>query len=81
MEINKKYNIIYADPPWSFSSKELQKYGGVRFTSFDKHYQTQSKNWIKDLPVNTISETDCALFMWVTDFHLPFAFELLIYPF
>ena len=45
---NKKYNIIYADPPWSFSSKELQKYGGVRFTSMDKHYQTQSKNWIKE---------------------------------
>ena len=33
---NKKYNIIYADPPWSFSSKELQKYNGIRFTSIDK---------------------------------------------
>jgi hypothetical protein len=22
----RKYNIIYADPPWNFSSKELQKY-------------------------------------------------------
>lgn len=48
---DKKYQIIYADPPWAFSSKELQKYGGKRFTNIDKHYQTQSKNWIKDLPV------------------------------
>ena len=72
---NKKYQIIYADPPWSFSSKELQKYGGLRFTSMDKHYKTQSKNWIKDLPVSDISETDCALFMWSTDAHLGEAIE------
>jgi N6-adenosine-specific RNA methylase IME4 len=72
---NKKYQIIYADPPWAFSSKELQKYGGVRFTSMDKHYKTQDKNWIKDLPVSNISETDCALFMWSTDAHLGEAIE------
>lgn len=23
---NKKYNIIYCDPPWNFSSKEPNKY-------------------------------------------------------
>ena len=72
---NKKYNIIYADPPWSFSSKELQKYGGVRFTSMDKHYQTQSKNWIKELPIKNISKNDCALFMWTTDAHIKEAIE------
>ena len=67
---NKKYQIIYADPPWAFSSKELQKYKGKRFTSINKHYQTQSKNWIKDLRVNDIAETDSALFLWSTDAHL-----------
>lgn len=41
---NKKYNIIYADPAWSFSSKELQTYNGKRFSSIEKHYLTQSKN-------------------------------------
>jgi len=44
---DKKYQIIYADPPWHFSSKELQTYNGVRFTSMDKHYETQKKDWIK----------------------------------
>lgn len=72
---NKKYQIIYADPPWSFSSKELQTYGGVRFTSIDKHYKTQSKDWIKQLPVQSITDKDCALFMWSTDAHLKEAIE------
>jgi len=72
---DKKYQIIYADPPWSFSSKELQKYGGVRFTSMDKHYPTQKKSWIKSLPVEKIATCDCALFMWTTDAHLKEAIE------
>ena len=72
---NKKYNIIYADPAWSFSSKELCKYDGKRFTSMDKHYPTQSKTWIKDLPVNNITNNDCALFLWTTDAHIKDAIE------
>lgn len=72
---NKKYHIIYADPPWSFSSKELQKYDGKRFTSMDKHYKTQSKTWIKNLPVHDITEKDCGLFLWSTDAHLGEAIE------
>ena len=71
----KKYNVIYADPPWSFSSKELQKYDGVRFTPITKHYEVQSKHWIKELPVSNISDTDCALFMWSTDAHIKEAIE------
>ena len=66
----KKYQIIYADPPWNFSSKELQKYNGVRFTSIEKHYKTQKNDWIYDLPVKNIVDSDCALFLWVTDAHL-----------
>jgi len=74
---NKKYNIILADPPWSFSSKELQKYNGKRFTSMDKHYQTQSKDWIKNLPVKYITDSDCGLFLWTTDAHLKEAIEVI----
>ncbi len=66
----RKYNVIYADPPWQYNSKELQKYGGERFTSLDKHYPTQGKNWIKNLPVKTLTAQDCALFLWVTDSHM-----------
>ena len=72
---DKKYNIIYADPPWAFSSKELQKYNGERFTSINKHYETQSKDWIKKLPVKNLLEKDCALFLWTTDAHIKDAIE------
>ncbi len=60
----KKYQIIYADPAW--------KYGGGKGKN--------SKNWgnslsaydcmklsdLKKLPINSIADDNCALFMWVT---------------
>lgn len=77
MDINKKYNIIYADPPWSFSSKELQKYDNKRFTSMDKHYPTQSKDWIKNLSVKNITEKNSCIFLWVTDAHIKEGIEVM----
>ena len=74
---NKKYNIVYADPPWSFSSKELQKYNNKRFTSMDKHYPTQSKKWIKELNVKDITYKDSCIFLWVTDSHLKEGIEVI----
>ena len=73
----KKYQIIYADPPWKYDSKELQKYNGERFTSMNKHYKTQDKEWIKKLPISSITNDDCALFMWSTDSHIPEALEVM----
>lgn len=52
----KKYDIIYADPPWSYNDK-----GGHNFS-----YETQSKQWISQLPVKEIANKDCCLFLWVT---------------
>ena len=74
---DKKYQIIYADPPWQFSSKELQKYNGKRFTSMDKHYPTQHKDWIKNLPIKNIADNNCALFLWSTDAHIKEAIEVM----
>ena len=58
---NKKYQIIYSDPPWSYNDKM----SGHSF-SLDHEYETQSKQWISKLPVRDISEKDCCLFLWVT---------------
>jgi N6-adenosine-specific RNA methylase IME4 len=58
---NKKYQIIYADPPWKYNDKMK----GHSF-SLDHEYKTQSKQWISSLPINTISEDNCCLFLWVT---------------
>lgn len=58
---NKKYNIIYADPPWSYKDKALSGNRGAGCK-----YQTQSKDWIDNLPVKEIAADDCVLFLWVT---------------
>ena len=62
MKINKKYNIIYADPPWSY--KVWTAKGGHKSAS--AHYQTMNIEDIKNLPIQDIADKDCALFIWVT---------------
>lgn len=56
----KKYNIIYADPAWSYDDKSLNR-GGAEI-----HYKTMSIEEIKKIPVNKISSDNCILFIWVT---------------
>ncbi len=63
VNIKKKYNIIYADPPW--------KYG----TDVRKHYQTVPIKDIYKFPINKIASDNCALFLWVTFPILPQAIE------
>lgn len=60
---DKKYNIIYADPPWQYKvwSKET---GSGR--SAEAHYHTMAKEDIQKLPVADLCDDDCVLFMWVT---------------
>jgi N6-adenosine-specific RNA methylase IME4 len=56
----KKYNIIYADPPWSY--KVWSKKGLGR--SAESHYRTMNKIDIQNLKVP--SDKTCVLFLWVT---------------
>ena len=56
---NKKYQIIYADPPWKYQDKKCN--GNVA-----QHYDLMNINDICKLPVNELSDKDCVLFMWVT---------------
>lgn len=55
---DKKFQIIYADPPWSYWE------GGEKNQSL--HYQTMSIDDIKKLPVNNIADSNSILFLWVT---------------
>lgn len=81
----KKYQIIYADPPWQYGSKELygDKVKGYkngqrkRFTKLERIYDTMSLQDIKNLPVKEISENDSVCFMWVTDSHLKQGIEVM----
>ncbi len=59
---DKKYNIIYADPPWQY--RVWSKKGSGR--SAESHYPTMSKKEIANLPIQNICEKDSVLFLWVT---------------
>ena len=59
---NKKYSIIYADPPWNF--KNWSKKGEEK--NAKRHYVCMTIDDIKKLAVSTISAKDCVLFLWVT---------------
>lgn len=56
---NKKYNIIYADPPWQYRDKKCN--GACEF-----HYNTMSSKELCTLPIKNIADKDCVLFLWVT---------------
>jgi len=70
---NKKYNIIYADPPWHF--KSWSKKGNER--SATRHYNCLSINDICNLPIDDIASDDCILFIWVIDSMLPEALKVI----
>lgn len=58
----KRYNIIYADPPWQY--KVWSKKGLGR--SAESHYPTMDVLHIQDIEVNKISEDNAVLLMWAT---------------
>jgi len=72
-EIDKTYDIIYADPPWYF--KTYSNKGEKR--SATRHYNCLNINDICNLPVNNIANNDCVLFLWVIDSMLPEAMEVI----
>ena len=51
MDISKKYNVIYADPPWSF--KTYSDKGKDR--SPEKHYSVMTFKDICNMPINKIA--------------------------
>lgn len=59
----EKFNIIYADPPWKYRSRNIHsKFGGGAAA----HYNLMTMEEIKNLPINELADENCALFLWVT---------------
>ena len=73
MDISKKYNVIYADPPWTF--KTFSDKGKDR--SPENHYNVMSLQDICNLPVNKIANDNSVLLMWVVDPLLDKAFQVI----
>jgi N6-adenosine-specific RNA methylase IME4 len=57
--MGKKYNIIYADPPWSY---ERQVGKGIA----SEIYPTMTIAEMVDIPVKDIAADNAVLFLWVT---------------
>jgi len=67
------YRVIYADPPWSFTTYSRKGKG----RSAEAHYDCMGLDEIKAMRVPDWAADDCVLFLWVTHPLLPRAFEII----
>lgn len=74
---NKKYQIIYADPPWDYGGKMQYDKSSIKTINigFEKNifissatfkYPTVKLKDLKKLNVDSIADDNCLLFMWTT---------------
>lgn len=69
--MNDKYNIIYADPPWSYYNDSTAKQDCTTVKGMRRPpYEVMSSGEIMSLPVNSIAADNSVLFIWTTDYHL-----------
>ncbi|MBF2754655.1 MAG: transcriptional regulator [Gammaproteobacteria bacterium AqS3] len=70
----KKYQIIYADPPWKYKGTDGPDnplVGGAH-----SHYPTIHIDDLKALDVGSIADDDCLLFLWATGPKLDWAVDV-----
>lgn len=58
----EKYDVILADPPWTFQTYSAKGKG----RSAERHYDCMTFDDIVRLPVSQIATDNCALFLWTT---------------
>ncbi len=84
---NKKYQVIYADPPWDYGGemqydKTVIKGENEGFekkiflSSAEFKYPTVKLKDLKKLDVSSIADDDCILFMWTTGPQMSNSIEL-----
>jgi len=72
---HKKFNIIYADPPWDYGN--THNHSGHFYGIADRHYPVMKLKDIKALPVGALADTNCYLFLWVTSPFMEQAFDVI----
>lgn len=84
---NKKYQVIYADPPWDYGGKMQYDKSSIKTINVDFKkdifisaanfkYPTLKLNELKLLDINSIADKDCILFMWTTGPQMANSIEL-----
>ena len=71
------YSVIYADPPWTYSTKECLTPDSILNGELNTHYDTMKLQDVYDLPVKALAEKDCILFLWVVSPMLEDGFKCL----
>jgi len=66
----KKYQIIYADPPWSYADQGCQG-------TMANHYKGMKIEDICALPIKNITDNNAILFLWTTYPMMQEAFEVM----
>lgn len=59
--MTKRFRTIYADPPWGYTEKRT---GGGLSSAAAQKYPTLTIDEIYQLPIESITDKDCALFLW-----------------
>lgn len=77
--ILKKYNVIYADPPWTYDNKTTGRTNGNQpeGSGAETKYDTLALYDLYSLPIGAITEKDAVCFMWITNPLLPEGLSLL----
>ena len=66
------YRVIVADPPWPAEPNKPVPEGRAYFP-----YPTMTIDQICAVPVASVAADDCVLWLWVTNFHMRYAFQVL----
>ncbi|HYX72399.1 MAG TPA: MT-A70 family methyltransferase [Nitrososphaera sp.] len=84
---NKKFDIIYADPPWDYNGKlqfdktstskdKIDLSRKIFISSATFKYPTLKLDELMRIPICEIAKDDCLLFMWTSNPHLAQALKL-----
>jgi len=68
------YDIIYADPPWSYKNKNT---GGTMISGSACKYAVMSLEDICAMPIQEVASKDSVLFLWATVPLMPEAFRVM----
>ena len=71
----KRYQIIYADPPWDYRDKNQ---GAHKYGKIAPYYSGMTTKEISLLPINLLTEQNCILFLWATFPNLQEALDVIL---
>ena len=75
--MTKKYDIIYADPPWDYKGQKNFLGDKEPHSAAAFHYPTMTTKDLMKFPVNNIAADDSLLFLWASSPHLDQAIDLM----